>query len=62
MRDKIIDNEKKCRVLKGIRKHIKKVMFLFPSDSRTFNMLQRMSDELKAHIKSLSDNETEVDK
>lgn len=54
MKDKITDPERKRHVLYRLRKRIKDAMFLFPSKSSTFELLHRMSDDLKEHIKTLT--------
>lgn len=53
MRDKVTDHERQLRILSRLRKRIKEAMFLFPSESKTFELLHQMSDDLKAHIKNL---------
>ena len=53
MRDKITNKEKALKVLTRLRKRVKDPMFLFPSKSSTFELLERISRELKDHIKSI---------
>lgn len=53
MKDKVTDPEQERRILSRLRKRIKEAMFLFPSKSKTFEILHQMSDDLKAHIKNL---------
>lgn len=53
MKDKITDHEQQRRILSRLRKRIKDAMFLFPSNTKTFEILHQMSTDLKAHIKEL---------
>lgn len=53
MRDKITNKETTRKVLSRLRKRVKDAMFLFPSKSSTFELLERISADLKEHIKSI---------
>lgn len=53
MKDKTFDREKRCNVLRHIRRHIKKSIFLFPPDTSAHKTLSRMSNELKKEINIL---------
>ena len=57
MKDKVLDREKKCNVLRHIRRHIKKSIWLFPKDSSTYKLLTQMSDDLKKQIIILESTE-----
>ena len=57
MKDKVLDREKRCNVLRHIRRHIKKSIWLFPRDSSSYRMLAEMSDALKKHICMLENTE-----
>ena len=57
MKDKVLDREKRCNVLRHIRRHIKKSIWLFPKDSSTYTLLTEMSDALKKHICMLENTE-----
>ena len=59
MKDKLVDREKRCNVLRHIRRHIKKSIWLFPKGSSTYNMLTEMSNMLKKHIIMLENTEAE---
>ena len=59
MKDKALDREKRCNVLRHIRRHIKKSIWLFPKGSSTCNMLTEMSNMLKKHIIMLENTEAE---
>lgn len=57
MHEKITDFERRLRILTHLRRRIKKIMYLFPSESSTFDLLHKMSDDLKAHINAMSTKE-----
>jgi hypothetical protein len=57
MKDKVLDREKRCNVLRHIRRHIKKSIWLFPKESSTYKLLTEMSDALKKHIRMLENTE-----
>lgn len=57
MKDKILDREKRCNVLRHIRRHIKKSIWLFPQGSSSYKLLTEMSDTLKKHICMLENTE-----
>lgn len=61
MKDKFLDIEKRCNVLRHIRRHVKKSIFLFPPNTSAHKMLQRMSDELKKEINILEKENKNVD-
>lgn len=60
MKDKAFDREKRCNVLRHIRRHIKKSIFLFPPDTSAHKTLSRMSNELKKEIHMLENTGDET--
>lgn len=57
MKDKILEREKRYNVLRHIRRHIKKSIWLFPKGSSSYELLSNMSDALKKHIRMLENTE-----